>query len=519
MEHMDEKGKRIRKSLKNLSYLVVIMALSTAASMFFRHIGMFESNIIMVYLLGILVFTYLAGGYLYSIAASICGVLLYNFFFTEPYFTLQAYRPDYPITFLVMFITGFLTSTLTIRVKRETLLAEEREERIKAVYQIGKRLLEVNSVDNLASVTADEIARRLSANVLVQFFDSSGNSLLRHIDGTNVFSDDKERIVCMEAYQSGNPCGYGTQLFSEAKAYYLPVISHSGALGAIGISLQNEQMLTHSQKEFLDTIIPQIVVVLERERLYEKQQLTQLEVQRERLRSDMLRTISHDLRTPLTGIMGLASTMLDHFDSVSDAVKKDSLRGIYDDADWLNELVGNILDTTRFDEGRIKLNIGREAAEEIVSEAIGHVKKRASRHLIQVQLPDEIVLFSVDGVLIRQVIVNLLNNSINYSPEGSTITVKVVNSDQDVSFDVSDNGPGIADYDLPHIFDRFYSGLRNVQGARRSVGLGLALCKSIVEAHGGDIIARNLEPHGTSITFRIPHKEGSLHAAAHPDHR
>jgi two-component system sensor histidine kinase KdpD len=142
--------------------------------MFFRQIGMFESNIIMVYLLGILIFSYLAGGYVYSFVASICGVLLYNYFFTEPYYTLQAYRPDYPVTFFVMFITGFITSTLTIRVKRETLIAEEREERIKAVYQIEKRLLEVESVDNLAMVFAEEIAERFAANVLVQFFDNSG---------------------------------------------------------------------------------------------------------------------------------------------------------------------------------------------------------------------------------------------------------------------------------------------------------------------------------------------------------
>ena len=510
---------RIPKCVINIASLIGIMILCTAISMFFRRIGMFESNIIMVYLLGILIFSYLAGGYIYSVAASICGVLLYNFFFTEPYYTLQAYRPDYPVTFLVMFLTGFITSTLTIRVKRETLLAEEREERIKAVYHIGKRLLEVKSIDNLAEVTADEIARRLDANVMVQFFDAAGKSLLRHIEGSDVFSDDKERIVCMEAYQSGNPCGCGTLLFSEAHAYYLPVIGQSGALGVIGISLRNGQGPALSQREFLDTIIPQIVVVLEREKLYEKQQRTQMEVQRERLRADMLRTISHDLRTPLTGIMGLASTVLDNYDSVSDEVKKESLHSIFDDADWLNELVENILGTTRFDEGRVKLNIGREAAEEIVSAAIGHVKKRAPQYRIHVQMPDEIVLLSVDGVLIRQVIVNLLNNCVNYSPEGSDINVRVINGADDVSFEVSDNGPGIAENELPHIFDRFYSGQKTTRGARRSVGLGLSLCKSIVEAHGGEMNARNVEPHGTSITFRIPKKEGPSYAAVDSDYR
>jgi two-component system sensor histidine kinase KdpD len=308
-------------------------------------------------------------------------------------------------------------------------------------------------------------------------------------------------------------------LFSEANGYYLPIISQNGVQGVIGISLLGGQMLTNSQKEITDTIIPQIVVVLEREKLYEKQQATQMEVQRERLRSDMLRTISHDLRTPLTGIMGLASTVLDNYDSVSDEIKKDFLHSIYDDADWLNELVENILSATRFDEGRIKLNIGQEAAEEIISEAIGHVKKRAQNYKIQVKMPDEIVLLKVDGVLIRQVVVNLLSNAVNYSPEGSVISVTVANNADNVCFEISDNGPGIPAEDLPHIFDRFYSSRDNTRRPRRGAGLGLSLCKSIIEAHGGEIYAKNVEPHGTEVVFGIPKKEVHHHAAVDSDRR
>lgn len=502
------------KLIENFVLLIIMMVLCTVVSMFFKRQEMFESNIVMIYLLGILIFSYMAEGYLYSFFASVSGVLLYNFFFTEPYYTLIVYSPDYPITFLIMFIVGFITSMLTIKVKLETQLAEDREERIKSLYHIGKKLLGVKSGAYLAEVSAEEIAKQFHADVLVQFFDPSGNSLYRHVQGTDVFVDKKEQIACIETYQSGNPCGRGTQLFSETKAYYTPIISQNGVLGVIGIFLPGSLALTNVQREFLDAIIPQIAVVLERERLYEKQQETQMEVQRERLRVDMLRAISHDLRTPLAGIMGLASTVLENFDSVSDAVKRNFLHNIYDDADWLNELVENILSTTRFEEGIIKLNIEQEAAEEIVAEAIGHVKKRAPGYKILANIPDEIILLQVDGVLIRQVLVNLLSNAVNYSPEGSEIIVSVYRKKNRVIFEVSDNGPGISQNDLPHIFERFYSRHDNSRGTRRGTGLGLSLCKSIVEAHSGEITVKNIEPHGTMVCFYIPLTEETWHANA-----
>jgi len=483
------------------------MALCTAVSTLLTHFGAHETNIVMVYLLGILLFSYMAGSYLYSFFASLLGVMAYNYFFTEPYFTFRAYSPDYPLTFIIMFCIGLFTSMLTIRIKHETFLAEEREKRIKALYHIGRQLLEVKNSTNLAEVSAEEISNQFSANVMVQFFDEIGKARTRYIKGSDVFDTDKERIICREAFQSGNPCGCGTKLFSDANAFYLPVVSQRGVTGIIGIALPKSAALTIVQMEFLDTIAAQIAVVLERETLYQKQEETQIQIQRERLRADMLRTISHDLRTPLTGIMGSSSTMIDNFKSVSDDIKMDFLQNIYDDASWLNDLVENILNMTRFDEGKINLNIEQEAAEEIVAEAIGHVKKRASGRTILTNIPSEIILLEADGVLITQVLVNLLDNAIHYTPEGSEITVSLSRFEDCVAFDVRDNGLGISEKDLPHMFERLYSRQDKTYGSSRGFGLGLSLCKSIVEAHGGRITINTVEPHGTSVTFYIPAKE------------
>lgn len=500
------------KIVTNTILMIIILVFCTVVSMIFKQTGMLESNFVMIYLLGILLFSYLAGRYLYSLLASICGVMLYNFFFTEPYFTFQVYSPDYILTFFIMFIVGVFTSMLTIKVKQETHLAEEREFHIKALYHIGRRLLEVKNTISLVKVSSEEIAKQFHADILVQFFDPSGNLQYSHVEGNNVFKYPEERNACIEVYQSGNPCGCGTTLYSGAKAYYMPIITQSGMLGIIGISLPGFLPLTNAQREFINAIVPQIAVVLERERLFEKQQETQMDVQRERLRADILRSISHDLRTPLTGIMGLASTVLDNFELLNDEVKKNFLHNIYDDADWLNELVENILNMTRFEEGKVKLNIAQEAADEIIAEAIGYFKNRAFRYKILANIPDKIILLHVDGVLIRQVLVNLLSNAVNYSPEGSEITVSVWPEEDRIIFDVSDNGPGISQNDLPHIFERFYSRHDKTRETRPGIGLGLSLCKSIVEAHDGEISVRNNEPHGVIVSFYIPLKEEDKNA-------
>jgi len=482
----------------------------TVASLGFRHLNMSETNIVMIYLLGILLYSYMAEGYLYSFAASIFAVLLYNFFFTEPYYTLQVYNPDYPIIFLVMFVVGSLTSMLTIRVKIERQMVIDREKNISSLYNITKLLLNVRSVGELAELSAAELSELFNASILVRFFDSSGKELLKVTKGEDIFKEDIEQTASTEAYESGNSCGRDTALFSAAKSYYSPVLSLNGSLGVIGVSPKNTESLTDTQHTLIDVISRQIAVVLERERIYEKQQRAQLEIQKERMRADILRSISHDFRTPLAGIMGMSSTALDNYEILDDDLKRNFLQNIYEDADWLNELVENILQTTQFEEGRIKLNIKEEAAEEIITEAVIHVRKHAKNNKIYVKIPDEIIFAKVDGVLIRQVLVNLLNNAINYSNAGSEITVSLFRKDNKVIFEVSDNGTGISEEEIPHIFERYYKRKGKNNTNRKGMGLGLSLCKSIIEAHNGKISIRNNKPTGTIVSFYVFSGEESI---------
>lgn len=491
------------QKIQILLIMILIMVVCTLISREFHLIKMFESNIVMVYLLGIVVFSYLAEGYTYSLFSSICAVMLYNFFFTEPYYTFKVNNPDYIITFFIMFFVGFITSMLTIRVKTERQQVEDREKYISSLYNIGKKLLNVKNEEDLVRISAEELASQLNAKVLVRFYTSGGEAICSSIKGEDIFQGTDDHAACFETFESGSSCGHGTTLFPRANAYYKAITSQNGVLGVIGISFKNDAVILESQNTFIDVIIPQISVVLDRMKISEEQKRIQMEMQKERLRADMLRSISHDFRTPLAGIMGLASTAVDNYNKISDEVRKNFLQSIYEDADWLNELVENILQTTRFEEGKARLNIEEEAAEEIITDAVTYVKKHAKRHNIHVNIPDEIILINVDGILIRQIIINLLNNAINYSPNESDINVSLYREENKVVFEVKDNGPGILQEELEHVFDRYYKSKSLGMANRKGMGLGLSLCKSIIEAHGGKIQIRNYEPHGTIVDFYV----------------
>ena len=326
---------------------------------------------------------------------------------------------------------------------------------------------------------------------------------MRHVAGDDSFRGDAEQAAIRETFQSGMASGAGRELFSGCGAYYLPVVGSSGVLGVIGIAFHNHLTLSESQKVFLDAIAAQIALALERERLYEKQQRTKLEIERERLRGDLLRSVSHDLRTPLTSVLGSVGTLIDNYDALDDAVRKEFLADVYGEAEWLSTLVENVLSLTRLESGRVKLQKQPEAVEEIVAEAVSRVSRRAGNHRIAIDIPGELFLVPMDGTLIEQVLVNLLDNAIQHTPEAADIRIVVWREGGVAVFEVRDRGHGIAAEDLPLLFDRFIT--RHTTGTeRKGAGLGLSICKSIVEAHGGSIRAQNDPAGGAVFRFTLP---------------
>lgn len=229
-----------------------------------------------------------------------------------------------------------------------------------------------------------------------------------------------------------------------------------------------------------------------------------LEAERERLRGNLLRSISHDLRTPLTSILGSSSTILENDDVIDKETRVELLKNIYEDTSWLTHSVENILSMTRIDEGKLDIEKRPEVVDEIIAESILRVKKFANSRDIKTNIPDEIIIVHVDVLLIEQVLVNLIDNAIRHTPKNSKIELTVKKESNQVLFEVADNGKGIPNEDIGNIFNRFYTKNKSRNLERRGIGLGLEICKSIVEAHGGEIVAFNNPSGGATFRFSIP---------------
>jgi len=494
-----------KQLLKNGAITLCVITLATFVSFALKallHLN--ESSYIITYMLSVLLVSYLTQGYIYGIVASVLSVLVFNFFFTEPYYTLMTYNPEYPVTFVVMMIVSLITSTLTTRVKFETQRAELREKRMRMLYQLERDLLAIKNIKEVAQIAAKDAAELFGTSVLVRVSDTNGQLDRGHIEGENIFDSSAEQNACMEAFRSGNACGTGTPLFSKSRAYFQPIKGQHGVLGIIGIALPNGWQIPEGQQVFPETVGAQIALVIEREQMYERQQRTQMEIERERLRGDLLRSVSHDLRTPLAGILGAASAVIENYSQLTDDVRKDFLQGICTDAEWLNHLVDNILSMTRFSEGTVILKKEMEAVEELVAGAVQRIKKRIQNKDITISIPDELIMIPVEGILIEQVLVNLLDNAIKHTPENAKVHIAVEREPGNIVFSVHDNGSGIPEEELPFVFNRFYTSAK--QG-RHGFGLGLAICKSIVEAHGGQIAVFNDPKGGAVFRFALPEKE------------
>lgn len=507
----DTKWSRRKTAAANWAVTVGMIAIATLLSLGFRWTGMHESNFIMTYILGVLLVARLTDGYIYGMSASIIGVLAFNFFFTEPYYTFIAYRADYPVTFAVMLAAAVMTSALTTRAKREAEISSGREQRAQILYRISRSLLATENISQIAETGVENIAKLYGRIAIMATVDEAGRLGEPYVHAVNdarsdLFHTPGEKQAMEACASSGLATGSGTDRFPSGQAYYLPLLGQSGCFGVIGISCTDRSPLSGEQKKMLEAVSSQLAMAMEREKLLDIQQRSKMEIEREQLRGNLLRAVSHDLRTPLAGILGSAAALLNHDDTLEPAEKEKLLQGIYEDTSWLIHSIENILSMTRMDEGNLSIHKSMEAVEEVVGEAISRVEKLLADHTIRVRIPDELVMLPMDGILIEQVLVNLLDNAIKHTPPGSAIDIDVQAGSDRVVFEVADNGSGIPEAYLNSVFDRFFT-VAESRSERRGTGLGLSICRSIVAAHGGDISAFNNESGGATFRFALPRKE------------
>lgn len=491
------------------------LAISTAIGCLFDQIGFTEANIITVYILGVLVTAVITSQRGFSLVSSVISVLLFNFLFTEPRLTFNAYDAGYPATFLIMFIAAFLTSSLAVQIKRQARQSAETAYRTKILFDTNQLIGGEKDSTGIISVTCGQLKKLLNKDIL--FYGVQNGALttpqlfLVHNGHSAVdYTTEHERAVASWAYHHNKHAGATTNTLGDSQCLYLSVRVGSEVYGVVGIGLADAP-LDAFENSIVLSILGECALALKNEKTAKEREEAALLAKNEQLRANLLRSISHDLRTPLTSISGNAGILLSSEESIGKEKRRQLYTDIYDDALWLINLVENLLSVTRIEDGTMQLHLTTELLDEVIAEALRHTDRKKSEHHIQVKSADAFVLVKADAKLIMQVVINLVDNAIKYTPQGSDIIIETKVDGAQAAVTVSDNGGGISDEAKKHIFDMFYTAETKVVDSRRSLGLGLSLCKSIINAHGGGISVSDNEPHGAVFTFTLPTEEVTLH--------
>ncbi len=459
--------------LKDISILLTVLVFATALSYVFTYLQFQEATIIIIYMLAVVIISQSTTHYIYGFIASLISVLAFNFFFTHPLYTFNISQPDYLFTFFVMFVASFLSSSLTSKLKREKHLSQEKTNQVVLVEAINHNF-QTFDIEKALNVAAKLIADNCLCNV----------TILIHL-AQREFSAKY------------------TQLTSNAytQQYQREIILNTQEIGTLSVEYTNT-----ISKKWINSIGDLLSQNIEKKDLVDKQTQAQFEIREQKLRNDLLGAISHDLRTPLSTILGSSDTLLENLDKLNDSDKQELLRNIREDSLWLINSVENILSFMRVEEG-FKLNVKMGSVEELFGDVTARMVSRVSQQLV-LDLPSEPIYYTMDIYLMEKVLLNLVDNASKYSPPTSKITLKAYLNVQSLIFEVLDEGDGIPDSEKKTVFERFYTYKSQSIVKRKGLGLGLAICKTIVEAHHGRLIVKDNLPNGCIFHCAFPYPGG-----------
>ena len=494
---------------------VGILVAATIIGWGFLQLGFANANIIMVYLLGVLLTSTFTSGYTCGVLSAFLSVILFNYFLTEPRLSLAAYGSKYPITFAVMFASALLTCTLATKLKAHAQLSARDAYRTKLLFDMNRQLQKAETPDEVYQMTATQIQKLMQRDVLV--YPAQGEALLDGIvypaDGSSphsVTKEKQEQDVIRWVWQNRKRAGATTETFAKAKRLYLAIRIGQQVYGVIGIPMEKQTQPDAFTSSILFSILGECALALESLHNAEEKEKAAVLAKNEQLRANLLRSISHDLRTPLTSISGNADTLLHSYNMLDEQTRKQIFTDIYDDAQWLTGLVENLLSITKITDGSVKLHLSDQVVDDIVSEALRHIDRRSAEHHITVDCGDEPLLVRVDAGLIMQVLINLVNNAVKYTPPGSNIRITAIQQEKAAEICVSDDGPGISDERKERVFEMFFTGSNLIGDSRRSLGLGLTLCQAIIHAHHNEMTLKDNLPHGCIFSFTLPLSEVNL---------
>jgi two-component system sensor histidine kinase KdpD len=489
----------VRRDWKEWLAAAGVVAATTAIAVLLRpYLALV--NLAMVYMLGVVVVSTRARRST-AVATAIASVAAFDFFCVPPYFTFVVADSEYVITFAAMLAVALVITALAGRIRAQAEQASVRERRAQALYRLSDRLASESRVFDLARAAAELASQALGAQVII-FLPEDETISFRRRTSDRLPLPNTEETIAQWVYRHGRKAGLGVDEFLNAGALYVPLRGARGIVGVMAVIPEKDRMPQAEESRMLtDLFASQTALAIERTASQQAAEESRIQMRTEQMRSSLLSAVSHDLRTPLASITGAASTLRHKGDKLSSETRAELLDSIAEEAERLGRLVSNLLDMTRFESGGVELRRDAYPLEEIVGSALHRLDAQLAGRHVSVEIPANLPLVYADEVLLGQVFVNLLENAHKYTPAGSNIELSARETEEGVEVAVRDHGPGFAEGEQEHLFEKFY---RSRRGRTRGAGLGLAICKAVVEAHAGRIEAFNHPQGGAIFRFTVP---------------
>jgi two-component system, OmpR family, sensor histidine kinase KdpD len=453
------------------------------------------ADLILVYLVGVVLIAARFGRGPSALSAAL-SALAYGFFFAP------ALTPRALSTFAISLAVALITSSLSARIRAQAEAAGERERRTAALYDLSRELVTLRDEGRIVAAAAARMRDVFDSSIAVLLPDASGRLVERAPEEGAHPLDEREVAVARWVFAHGVVAGRGTDTIPSAKAMYLPLSGSKGVVGVLGVRPGSDrEILEPLRRDYLETFANQTALAVERARLVEEAHRARLAMEAEELQSSLLSSVSHDLRTPLAAIVGAMTTFLDGGAELAPATRRELAQAAYEEAERLNRLVQNLLDMTRLESNELRVKKEWQPLEEVIGAAWNRLDARLGGRSVATRLPPDLPLVPIDGVLLEQVFINLLENAIKYTPEGTPIEIDASRGEGCVVVEVLDRGPGFAPGEEERVFEKFYRGERAAAGG---AGLGLAICRGIVVAHGGAVQALQRPGSGAVIRFTLP---------------
>jgi two-component system sensor histidine kinase KdpD len=485
------KGKRVRYLWTALACIAVTLGCLPLAERFDR------SNIVAIFILTV-VLVGVRFGRGPAAAAALLSVGAFDFFFVPPRFSFAVSDVQYVLTFVIMLTVGLITGQLTAGLRFQARVSAHREERAASLYEFARDLSAAVQVDQVVKISDESIERTFHATAALLLPDGTGQLS----EARSAEMPDLEIGTAQWAFVQGRPAGFSTDTLPGSEVLYVPLRAPTQPRGVLAVKARSRRLLRiPEQRQLLDTFAALIAIALERVHYVGLAQDALVGMESERLRNSLLAALSHDLRTPLTVLVGLAESLALTKPPLS-AEQAETADAIKDEARRMSTLVGNLLEMARIESGDVKLNLQWQPIEEVVGAALRSTRGMLERHTVEVRIPRDLPLVRFDALLLERVLVNLLENASKYTPAGSTVTLSAEAAGDRLEVAVADDGPGLPRGKEEAVFQKFTRGER--ESATPGVGLGLAIARAIIEAHQGRIVGANRLGGGAHFTFTLP---------------